>query len=147
MSKTIISIDTISYLEPTLYEEESYGFLAESYVGDWHVYNSDTIGIETAKALADRFMAFHGTTAFPNKNDFFDQFWTSVPVGVFRYKMLPNGLPYLVDSYKDIDGYIVEGVYWMNGFVCIVREEETILQIKLFLDKKTKDIQLYPDIE
>jgi hypothetical protein len=147
MPKTIIDVDLISQLEPTLYEEESYGFLAENYFGDWHIYDSDILGIEATKALANNFMAFHGTTTFPNKNIFFDQFWTPIPLGIFRYKMLHNGLPYLVDSYKNIDGYIVEGVYWTNGFVYIVTDQKTILQIKLFIDKKTKDIQLYPDPE
>lgn len=146
MTKTIITVDMIPSLDSTLYEEESYGFLVENSIVDWYVYNSDTLGLQTTKALADQFMAFHGNTSFPNKNEFFDQFWTSVPLGVFRYKMLPTGLPYLVDSFKDIDGYIVEGVYWVNGFVYLVRDDKTILQIKLYIDKKTKDIQLYPDV-
>jgi len=60
--------------------------------------------------------------------------------------MLSTGLPYLIDSYKDVPGYIVEGVYWVNGFVYLVKDDNSIIQIKLFVDHKTKNIQLYPDV-
>jgi len=147
MTQTVVDTDLICKLKPTLDEEESYGFMVQSCIDNWFIYNSDKLGVENVKALANNFMALHGTTFFPNKNEFFDEFWTSVPLGIFRYKMLADGTFYLVDSYKKIDGYIVEGVYWVNGFVCLVRDNIGIIQIKLFINEKTKNVQLYPDVE
>ena len=146
MNRSIVTVETISNLEANWYEEDSYGFLLENQFGDWHIYDSDQIGLDAAKALANNFMAFHGTVYFPQKNELVETFWTPIPLGVFRYKMLSTGLPYLIDSYKDVPGYIVEGVYWVNGFVYLVKDDNSIIQIKLFVDHKTKNIQLYPDV-
>lgn len=146
VNKIIVTVEDISNLEATWYEEDSYGFLLENQSSDWHVYDSDKIGLDAAKTLANNFMALHGVVYFPQKNELIETFWTSIPLGVFRYKMLANGLPYLVDSYKDVPGYIVEGVYWVNGFVYLVKDNNSIIQIKLFIDSKTKSIQLYPDM-
>ncbi len=147
MGKTVISVNDFAKIESTLYEEDSYGFLYEIiHWTDWQIYDSDIIGLNEVKELANKFMAFHGHTIFPQQNDFLKTFWTAVPIGVFRYKMLSNGLPYLIDSYKNLPGYIVEGVYWINGFVYIVRDNDNIIQIKLFITKETKEMQLYPNV-
>lgn len=143
MSKTVVTIEALSQLEASLYEEESYSFLAANCFADWFIYSSDELGLENTKALANNFMSLHGNILFP-KNELAESFWSPVPLGVFRYKMLENGKPYLVDSFKHVDGYIVEGAYWANGFVYLVRDDNKIIQIKLFIDKKTKEIQLYP---
>lgn len=144
MVQTVISIDNLSSLNSTLFEDDSYGFLSFNCFGDWFIYDSDELGLENTKALANNFMAFHGKILFP-KNDLAESFWSAVPLGIFRYKMLDDGSAYLVDSYKKISGYIVEGAYWVNGFAYLVRDGEQIIQIKLFVDKHTKEIQMYPD--
>jgi hypothetical protein len=60
--------------------------------------------------------------------------------------MLDTGLFFLNETVQKVPGYIVEGIYWSNGFVCVVRDDQKIVQLKLFISKQTKEIQLYPDI-
>lgn len=158
MVSTIYNVDKISSLDATLYEDDSYGFLASIQsdpIVNWYIYDSDQLGVPVVSSLANSFMAFHGKISFPlhlqnnqNYNQYTkDGYWSAVPLGVFRYKMLSDGSPYLVDTVKHVPGYIVEGVYWLNGFVYLVRDDNKIIQLKLFVDHSTKDIQLYPDIQ
>lgn len=152
MSDIIYSIEKISELEATLYEEDSHHFLVQAQMSDWYVYDSDQIGLITAKTLADKFAAFHGNIYFPtyiheqHKIDSYG-YWSATPLGVFRYKLLSDGSWYLVKTVKPKSGYIVEGIYWVNGFIYLVRDDKEIFQIKLFIDHHTKQIQLYPDIQ
>lgn len=145
MANLVLNVESISVLDATLYEEDSYGFLAVNQFANWYVYDSDQLGLPFTKALADKFVAFHGKIYFPKHQQILDGFWSAIPLGILRYKMLSDGSPYLVDDYKNIPGYIVEGAYWTNGFVYLVREDKNIIQIKLFIDKETKEIQLYPN--
>jgi hypothetical protein len=137
------ALEKISLMEASLYEEDSFQFLAfyQSYK-NWFVYDSKEIGISSSKALANNFISFHGKIPFPN----FVSESSAVPLGVFRYKMLETGACYLIDSAKDMLGYIVEGVYWDNGFVYLVRDKSEIIQIKLFIDEETKAIHGYPSL-
>jgi hypothetical protein len=146
MAELILNVDSISKLDPTLYEEDSYGFLAVNQFSNWYIYDSDEIGLDTTKALVNNFMAFHGKIYFPKNQKIVDSFWSAIPLGIFRYKMLHDGTCDLVNDYRKIPGYIVEGAYWTNGFFYLVRDQDSIIQIKLFLDKDTKEIQLYPDV-
>jgi hypothetical protein len=145
MATLINDIEKIQLLDSTIYEEESYTFLQYyQYAKDWYTYDSNELGISTLKSVANTFTSFHGAVDFPH-NDLAKDFWSSIPLGIFRYKMLSDGSPYLVDSIKHSNGYIVEGVYWNNGFVYLVRDKFELLQIKLFIDQKTKETQRYPD--
>lgn len=154
MPNTVYRVDQICDMNPTLYEEDSYDFLAVNQFADWYIYDSDQLGLPSVLSLANTFMAFHGKVSFPwflkNSPSFKqyveDGYWSSIPLGIFRYKMLSDGSPYLLSTVKNIPGYIVEGVYWLNGFVYLVRDEHEIIQLKLFMDKTTKEIQLYPDV-
>jgi hypothetical protein len=148
------ALEKISLMEASWYEEDSFQFLAfyQSYK-NWFVYDSKEIGISSSKALANNFISFHGKIPFPNfvsesfdKDQISAKFWSAVPLGVFRYKMLETGACYLIDSAKDMLGYIVEGVYWDNGFVYLVRDKSEIIQIKLFIDEETKAIHGYPSL-
>ena len=147
MTQLILTTESIPKLDATLYEEDSYGFLSVNNFVNWYVYNSDRLGIDVTKALADKFMSLHGKILFPKSQQLTDSFWSAVPLGVLRYKMLQDGSYALIKDYKNRPGYIVEGVYWTNGFVYLVRDDKNILQIKLYIDKETRDIQLYPTIE
>jgi hypothetical protein len=150
VSDIIYSVEKISELEPTLYEEDSFYFLIEAQMSDWYVYDSDQIGLITAKTLADKFAAFHGKIYFPSyiqEQHRVEDYWSATPLGVFRYKLLADGSYYLVKTVKPRSGYIVEGAYWVNGFIYLVRDDKEIFQIKLFMDHHTKQIQLYPDIQ
>ena len=146
MATLINDIKKLSLLQPTMFEEDSYTFLQYyEYSQDWYVYDSHQLGLKVVESLANNFASFHGTVPFP-KNPLAKDFWSTIPLGIFRYKMLANGSFYLVETVQKVPGYIVEGIYWSNGFVCVVRDEQQIVQIKLFITKQTKEIQLYPDI-
>lgn len=121
---------------------------------DWFVYSSKTMRKDAALFLADLFSMSHGRIAHPEKPDF--DFWSIPPINIFRYKLLKNGnydlLYYPHARYND-DGFIVEGAYWSNGYIYQVRNQELnkdnyldeVLEINLFIDKKTKTIYDYPE--
>jgi hypothetical protein len=145
MATLINDITKLSLLEPTMFEEDSFSFLQYyQYSQDWYVYDSHELGLNVVQSLANNFTAFHGTVPFP-KNPLAKDFWSTIPLGIFRYKMLADGSCYLTQTVQKVPGYIVEGIYWSNGFVCVVRDDDKLIQVKLFISKQTKEIQLYPD--
>lgn len=137
-----------------LYEDESYFFLQDyQKIKKWFIYDSNKIDISTVKALVDKFVSFHGKIPFSTevsqhftKDQLVSRYWSTVPLGTFSYKMLSNGFYHLIDSVKDIPGYLVQGAYWDNGFVYMVKDKLEIIEIKLFIDHETKNIHAYPDI-
>lgn len=146
MATLINDVKKLALLEPTMFEEDSFSLLQYYQLSqDWYVYDSHELGLNTVELLANKFTAFHGTVPFP-KNPLAKDFWSTIPLGVFRYRMLADGSPSLVDTYLDTPGYIVEGIYWGNGFVYVVRDKDQLVQIKLSISKETKEIQLYPDV-
>jgi hypothetical protein len=140
-----LTVESLFKLEPTLYEEDSYHF--QQYYQqekEWYVYDSHELGINTVQHIANQFCAFHGKVPFPD-NDNADSFWSTVPLGVFKYKLLSDmscGLT--LPANKDL-GYIVTGVYWDNGFAYSVMDNNQIVQIKFFIDLYTKRVRQYPD--
>jgi hypothetical protein len=50
----------------------------------------------------------------------------------------------LLNDYKNTPGYIVEGMYWDNGFFYLVRDQDKIIQSKMFIDLETKQRAAYP---
>jgi len=139
-----ISIESIQSLDSSFYEEDSYEFLIfyQSYK-DWKIYDSKEVSYQVVLSLANNFINFHGKIPFPEEvlNDLY---WTTVPLNVFRYKLLDNFRCGLVDPADPKPGYIVEGVSWTNGFVYLVRDGKNIIQIKLFIDSETHKNYLYP---
>lgn len=108
---------------------------------------------DAALFLADLFSMSHGRISHPEKPDF--DFWSIAPINVFRYKLTKDfnyDLLYYPADFYIVDGYIVEGAYWSNGFIYQVRNEDLnknnylneVLEINLFIDKKTKTIYDYP---
>jgi|LakMenEpi03Aug12_release.lakeMendotaPanAssembly.Ray.scaffolds.fasta_scaffold964512_2 hypothetical protein len=144
-----LTVDNISQIEADYDEEESYSFLQYYQLAkDWYVYDSHELGIETVKHLSNQFLSFHGKIPFPQEklpSEFLKSYWSSLPIALFKFKLLADQSFYLVKSVKKVDGYIVEGAYWENGFCYIVRDDNKIIQVKLFLDKKTKEEYYYPD--
>jgi hypothetical protein len=146
MATLISDITKLSLLNPTVFEEDSFTFLQYyQTVQDWYIYDSHELGLTAVTSLANNFTSFHRTVPFP-KNPLAKDFWSTIPLGVFRYKMLADGSFYLNETVHKVPGYIVEGIYWSNGFVYVVRDGEKLIQVKLFITKETKEIQLYPDI-
>lgn len=137
-----------------LFEEDSYFFLQEyQNIKKWFIYDSKEMDISSVKALVDQFVSFHGKIPFStdvtqhfSKDQLSSRYWSAVPIGTFSYKMLASGLYYLIDSVKEVPGYLVQGAYWDNGFVYMVKDKTEVLQIKLFIDEETKNIHAYPDI-
>lgn len=140
-----------------LFEEDSYFFLQEyQFLKNWWVYDSDTSGMSYVKTLLDTFVSFHGKILFSRKvtqhfaaDQILPDYWSIIPLGTFGYKMvLNNGAQgfYLIDSVKIVEGYIVEGAYWANGFFYSVRDNKEVIQVKLFVDDFTKVNYCYPDI-
>jgi hypothetical protein len=139
-----ISIESLQSLDSSFFEEDSYEFLIfyQSYK-EWKVYDSNEISNQVVLSLANNFMNFHGKIPFP-EDILNDLYWSAVPINAFRYKLLQNLECGLVDPTDSQPGYIVEGVYWTNGFVYVVRDKNNIIQIKLFIDSETYTNYGYP---
>jgi len=106
--------------------------------------------------LADLFSLCHGKIQHPKKQSY--DIWSIAPINIFRYKLTKDFtydlLHYPAELYS-VDGYIVEGAYWSNGFIYQVRFEDfnkvnylnEVLEINLYIDIKTKYNYGYSDPE
>lgn len=139
-------LEKISDLQPTLFEEDSYSFLIyyQSFK-DWHVYDSDVLSLETVISYCDRFTLLDGRIPFYNNvsSDLLNNYWSSVPLGVFKFKILEDLSCGLIHDYKNQPGYFVEGMYWDNGFFYFVKSDK-LIQAKLFIDSDTRQRSSYP---
>lgn len=142
-----VSVETFHDLEPNLYEEDSYYFL-EYYqtAKDWYVYDSDVLGISVVQHLTNTFCSFHGKVPFPENVQPESTYWSSLPLGIFRYKLLSNMSCGIAIPQNKEPGYIVTGVYWDNGFCYAVFDGDKIIQIKLYIDLHTKETRDYPEV-
>ena len=140
-------IEKFDKIQSSMSEEESYHFL-RFYQGykDWLVYDSNNLGLEQVTALIDFFAEFHGKIPFPNTVLEKDSYWSTTPLGVFKYKMLSDGSYTLINHYKKMSGYLVQGSYWQNGFFYFVKDDKEVVQLKLFIDQTTFHDKQYPDI-
>jgi hypothetical protein len=138
------SIESLQYLDSSFYEEDSYEFLIfYQFYKDWIVYDSEEIPYDTVYSLTTNFINFHGKIPFP-ETVLDDLYWSAVPLGTFRYKMLEDQSCSIIAKNDDTPGFIVEGMYWFNGFYYIVRDQDNIVQIKLFIDSNTHYLYSYP---
>ena len=60
--------------------------------------------------------------------------------------MLDDGSHALINYYKKVPGYLVQGLYWSNGFFYFIKDETKIIQLKFFVDENTFYEKKYPDI-
>lgn len=138
---SISAIEKLSNLQPTLFEEDSYFFL-QHYQNHkvWYCYDSNVLGVDFVNSQIDKFALSDGRIPrFTNfDNEIFTDFWSTVPLGVFKFKFLENMSYGLLNDYKKIPGYLVEGMYWANGFFYLVKDQNKIVQSKLFMDINTK---------
>jgi hypothetical protein len=144
------TLDVIQNKESSLNEESSYHFLKDLQVyKNWYVYSSKEYPLEAVTALANKFCYSHGMITLKPFEDKDDEeikyFWSSVPLGLFRYKMLSDGSSASISYFDKNIGYIVEGVYWLNGFVYQVRNNDFVLEVNLFIDDQTKVRYNYTD--
>ena len=139
-------IEHISLVDATLYEEDSYDFLQFfQFYNEWHVYDSLINDYDLVYKLTENFINFHGKIPFPEDLKLQDSYWSVYPLGVFRFKLLASGECAHVAFYDTKPGYVVEGMYWQNGFFYLVKEDSKIIQIKLFIDSETKKFHGYPN--
>jgi len=144
------TLDVIQHKESSFNEESSFRFLSDLQIyKNWYIYTSKEHPLSAIRDLANLFCYSHGMVSLDPKADITDEdiqyFWSSVPLGVFRYKMLSDGSCSSVSFLDKTPGYIVEGVYWLNGFVYVVRNKDFLLEVNLFIDDKTKVRYNYPD--
>ena len=138
-------------------EEKSYFFHCYfSTYKDWIVYSTKMMDKNFVLYNADKFALTNGRIVHPQKDSF--DFWSVEPVNCFRYKLTKNFyyevVKYPYDKYN-VEGLIVEGAYWSNGFIYHVRNEDIdkslyadqVLEINLFIDHKSKINYGYPDVE
>lgn len=142
----LYTIDILDSLDSSFYEEESNEFLIfYQLYKDWIIYDSFLCDPEIVLTLTENFINFHGKISFPENIPLKDGYWSTVPLGVFRYRMLSDGTPHIVE-FSSKDGYIVEGMYWTNGFFYRVTDNNKTIQLKLFIDSDTKFLHGYPDL-
>lgn len=142
-----ITVENIKDETSSIYEEDSYTFLQYyQFAKDWFLYDSSEIGLNTTFFLINQFSAFHGKIQFPNKDIVDDTYWSSIPLGIFRFKLLEDMSCGLATKINKTPGYIVEGSYWDNGFFYIVRDLNNIIEAKLFIDQYTKRTRDYPEL-
>lgn len=136
-------------------EEKSFDFLQFIYsYQNWYSYTTKELDKETVLRLTDIFSLSHGKIIHPEHSSL--DFWSIEPINVFRYRMTADQyfekIRYANPKYN-VDGYIVEGAYWSNGFYYQVIDDNISLdnyvneihELNLFIDKATFQIQNYPD--
>lgn len=139
-------VEKISTLQPTLFEEDSYSFLIYYQTAkDWYIYDSDHLPIDFVLDNINRFTLLDGRIPFVNNisSDLINDYWSSVPLGVFKFKLTENLFYAFLHDYKEVPGYLVEGMYWDNGFFYFVKSDK-LIQAKLFIDMDTKQRSSYP---
>lgn len=134
-------VQRIANLQPTLFEEDSYSFLKYYQTSKiWYCYDSDALGLEFVNSMINRFALLDGRipSFVDSPSEVFTDYWSSVPLGIFKFKLLSDMKCGLLNYYKKVPAYLVEGMYWHNGFFYLVKDEDKIIQSKLFIDLETK---------
>lgn len=138
----INTLDVIKDKDSSYDEESSFYILKDLQLHkDWCVYSSKEHPLPIIRDMANFFCYSHGMTILDpsapiTSTDHY--FWTSIPLGILRYKMLEDGFFGEVNMFDKRPGYIVECAYWLNGFVYQVRNNDFLLEVNLFIDNDTK---------
>jgi hypothetical protein len=141
-------LDSFFEKESTMDAEFSYTFLRMyQFYLNWNVYDSDKIGLGTTHKLSSLFCSLHGKIAVSSEKKSGLMSWSGDPLGFFRYRMDSSNNWLEISYLNKFKGYIVEGGYWSNGLVYRVRENDVVLQMKLFVDDFTVSGYYYPETE
>lgn len=141
----INSVEQIMSKDSTFGAESSYYFLMfYQYYSDWNVYSSDEFGLPFVNELTNLYSSLHGKVNISSKEKSVLSIWSADPLGIFRYKMDKENYWKEIGFLNKIEGYLVEGAYWNNGFFYRVLEKE-IIQSKLFIDNATMISYSYPE--
>lgn len=144
------TLNFISKKEATFDEEDSFHLLKDlQFYNQWFCYSSKEYPLSYIEELSNTFCLAHGMVSLSQDpssiEDPSNYFWSSVPLGVFRYKMLEDGSWDNLTIFSKNKGFVVEGLYWLNGFCYLVRNNNFLLEVNLFIDKHTKIRYSYPD--
>jgi hypothetical protein len=140
---------------PKWNEERSFDFLSY-YIcfKNWFCYGTKSLEKQYVLEIADLFSLTHARIDHPLKQGF--DFWSTVPINIFRYKMLSDGqwdhLKYPCPE-DNQPGYVVEGAYWTNGFYYQVLLEgyvnedylNNLVELNLFMDERSHQLYAYPE--
>lgn len=141
---TFESLESILAKDAVFGSESSYYFLMfYQFYLDWNVYDSNVLGIENTAQLASLYSSFHGKINISSKEKSVLSIWSADPLGTFRYRMDNQNYWKEIGFLNKIEGYIVEGAYWNNGFFYRVMNN-SIVQIKLYIDDATMIGYSYP---
>lgn len=123
-------------MEPTFDEQDSYVFLASKQLEPWQIYSSKDMPVDKVVQMIDNFTMLQASVDLSHMG--MPKFWTVQPLGSFRYVMNSEGSFESYTSYKPVQGYLVQGAFWSNGFYYIVSVKDFILEANLFIDFQTK---------
>jgi hypothetical protein len=124
--------------------EDSYHFLmCYQFYTDWNVYDSDILGMDAVEQLVSLYCKFHGKINVSSRRKSVLSIWSGDPLGVFRYRMDSQNLWKEIGFLNRIQGYVVEGAYWSNGFFYRVMDK-LVIQLKLYIDDMTLIGYSYP---
>lgn len=135
--------------EATLDEESSFLFLQGYFPRKQlnYFYKYPDLELDMVHLLASRFCLIHANIKDLETGNTLPM---NTPLNVFRYIMLEDGSWSNYYTLKKKNGYVVEGMYWSNGMVYQVREDNDnkfhIYEITLSIDALTKSIYNYPSI-
>jgi hypothetical protein len=145
------TLNVIKNQDSSYNEESSFYLLKDLQLHKkWFIYSSKSYPIALIQNMANLFCYSHGMALVDPKADINDPknyFWSSIPLGILRYKMLEDGSFAEVNMFDKRPGYIVESAYWVNGFVYQVRNNDFVLEVNLFIDEETKKRYNYQDPE
>lgn len=143
------TLDIIKDKEASYNEASSYNLLRDLQLyKEWNIYSSKDHPLPLIKDMANFFCYSHGMTLLDPKSNVESPdsyFWSSIPVGILRYKLLEDGSYGECNMFDKRPGYIVEAAYWINGFVYQVRNNNFLLEVNLYIDNHTKNRYNYTD--
>lgn len=138
--------DNIKQTDATHDAESSFYFLKEYFFyADWNVYSSKHYSSDVVTYLTKSFCLAHGQINLLSIEENSNSIWSINPLGVFRYRMDQNNFWQEVGYLNKINGYLVEGAYWNNGFFYQVTDNKNLIEINLFIDETTRIRYKYPE--
>lgn len=138
--------DTLKDTEATHDSEASFNFLKEYiFYTNWNFYSSKHYSSDLVLYLVKSFCLAHGQINLLNLEKNANSIWSINPLGIFRYRMDSNNFWQEVGYLNKINGFLVEGAYWNNGFFYQVVDGKNVIEINLFIDENTKVRYKYPE--
>lgn len=130
-------LEKTSIMEATLDEEDSFYYLMNIVLDDWHSYTSRNRPLIEVASAIETFILLHARVNIGDST--FNRFWSPTPIGVFRYVMDEYMNPHVISEFKPFDGYTVQGCYWSNGFYYLVSNKDFLIEANLYVDLQTKE--------